>query len=209
MSKATEVLTGKNRAAILLMSLGEEAASEVLKYIDPQEVQQVGQAMAEIGNISREQVNSVVQSFTVDVQQHTALGIGSEQYLRTVLGNALGAEKSQGLIERILQGRNTKGLDALKWSRVRNVPNRRVRTYFFKLSGQGNFFCGPIKLPVSEHGENNYQRQCSGGRNDLQEEFVFPDRINHWIFSDWTHPDYSTLFGGRSRIPAECAYHWR
>ena len=115
MSKAEEALTGKSRAAILLMSLGENAASEVLKHIDPQEVQQVGRAMAEIGNISREQVDEVVENFSVDVQQHTALGIGSEQYLRTILGNALGAEKAQGLIERILQGRNTKGLEALKW----------------------------------------------------------------------------------------------
>jgi len=114
-NKGTEPLDGKSRAAILLMSLGEAAASEVLKYIDPQEVQQVGQAMAEISNISQEQVDEVVETFALDVQQHTSLGIGSEEYLRTILDNALGPDTARGYIERILQGRNTKGLEALKW----------------------------------------------------------------------------------------------
>ncbi len=115
MDSRTEPLDGKSRAAILLMTLGEEAASQVLKYIDPQEVQQVGQAMAEIGNISQEEVDAVVESFAADVQHHTSLGIGSEEYLRNILDSALGPDAAKGYIERILQGRNTKGLEALKW----------------------------------------------------------------------------------------------
>lgn len=116
MSSTSEGLSGKSRAAILLMTLGEEAASEVLRHINPQEVQHVGQAMAEIGNVSQEQVDEVIASFAVDIQEHTSLGIGSQQFLRTVLGNALGAEQAKEFIERILQGRNTKGLETLKWT---------------------------------------------------------------------------------------------
>ncbi len=98
------------------MTLGEEAASEVLRHINPQEVQHVGQAMAEIGNVSREQVDAVIESFAVDIQEHTSLGIGSQQFVRTVLANALGAEAANEFIERILQGRDTKGLETLKWT---------------------------------------------------------------------------------------------
>jgi flagellar motor switch protein FliG len=116
MSSAAEGLSGKSRAAILLMTLGEEAASEVLRHINPQEVQHVGQAMAEIGNVSREQVDAVIESFAVDIQEHTSLGIGSQQFVRTVLANALGAEAANEFIERILQGRDTKGLETLKWT---------------------------------------------------------------------------------------------
>lgn len=116
MSSSSEGLSGKSRAAILLMTLGEEAASEVLRHINPQEVQHVGQAMAEIGNVSREQVDEVIESFAVDIQDHTSLGIGSQQFLRTVLANALGADRANEFIERILQGRNTKGLETLKWT---------------------------------------------------------------------------------------------
>ncbi len=116
MSSAAEGLSGKSRAAILLMTLGEEAASEVLRHINPQEVQHVGQAMAEIGNVSREQVDAVIESFAVDIQEHTSLGIGSQQFVRTVLANALGADAANEFIERILQGRDTKGLETLKWT---------------------------------------------------------------------------------------------
>ena len=97
------------------MTLGEDAAAEVLKYIDQQEVEQIGLAMAEIGSVSQEQVDSVVESFATEVEGHTALGIGSEDYLRTILTTALGAESAEGLLDRILSGRNTNGLEALKW----------------------------------------------------------------------------------------------
>ena len=116
MSSAAEELSGKSRAAILLMTLGEEAAAAVLRHIDPQEVQHVGQAMAEIGNVSREQVDAVIEKFAEEIQEHTSLGIGSQQFLHTVLTSALGAERANEFIERILQGRNTKGLETLKWT---------------------------------------------------------------------------------------------
>ena len=115
MSDSEQELDGSSRAAILLMTLGEEAAAQVLKYIDQQEVEQIGLAMAEIGSVSQEQVDSVIGMFSEEVQDHTALGIGSEDYLRTILTSALGEESAEGLLDRILAGRNTNGLEALKW----------------------------------------------------------------------------------------------
>lgn len=115
MSDSEQVLDGSSRAAILLMTLGEESAAQVLKYIDQQEVEQIGLAMAEIGSVSQEQVDSVIEMFSEEVQDHTALGIGSEDYLRTILTSALGEESAEGLLDRILAGRNTNGLEALKW----------------------------------------------------------------------------------------------
>lgn len=115
MSESETELDGSSRAAILLMTLGEDAAAEVLKYIDQQEVEAIGLAMAEIGSVSQEQVDAVIETFAEEVQGHTALGIGSEDYLRTILTSALGAESAEGLLDRILAGRNTNGLEALKW----------------------------------------------------------------------------------------------
>lgn len=115
MSEPEAELDGSSRAAILLMTLGEDAAAEVLKYIDQQEVEAIGLAMAEIGSVSQEQVDAVIETFAEEVQGHTALGIGSEDYLRTILTSALGAESAEGLLDRILAGRNTNGLEALKW----------------------------------------------------------------------------------------------
>lgn len=118
--KAKE-LNGVQRSAILLMTLGEKAASEVLKHMDPKEVQKLGVAMAQIDNITRQQVEDVLHKFCSMVQEETGLGLGSDEYVRKVLINALGQDKAEGLIDRIIQGGNTKGLETLKWMDPRAV----------------------------------------------------------------------------------------
>ena len=114
-------LTGPDRAAILLMSLGESEAAAVLKHMGPKEVQKVGAAMASLQNISKSQVSGVLDNFVQEVSEQTALGVGSDEYVRNVLVSALGEDKAGGLIDRILLGRNSKGLEALKWMDPRAV----------------------------------------------------------------------------------------
>ncbi len=106
--------TGGERAAVFLMSLGEEAAAEVLRHMGPKEVQRLGTAMANLSAVSRAEVGEVLDEFIRAVGNETALGVGSEEYIRNVLNAALGEEKAGGLINRILLGRNSKGLEALK-----------------------------------------------------------------------------------------------
>jgi flagellar motor switch protein FliG len=116
-----EKLTGANRAAILLMSLGEQAASEVLKHMSPKEVQTIGMAMAQLTNITRGQVDTVLDQFYTTVEEETGLALGTDEYVRNVLVKALGQDKADNLIDRILQGANTKGLETLKWMDPRAV----------------------------------------------------------------------------------------
>lgn len=119
----TQELDGSAKAAILLLSVGEEGAAQILKHISSQELQKVGQAMAELTKVSKEQVAEVMTYFAEEVKEQTAYGIGNEEYLLTVLTKALGAEKAQSLVDRIVQGRNTKGLEALKWMEPRSVAD--------------------------------------------------------------------------------------
>jgi flagellar motor switch protein FliG len=121
MADNAKTLSGADRAAILLMSLGEAAASQVLKHMEPKEVQTIGSAMAQQVNISRSQVDSVLNDFYTTVQEETGLALGTDEYVRNVLVNALGEEKAGGVIDRILQGTNTKGLETLKWMDPRSV----------------------------------------------------------------------------------------
>ncbi len=114
-------LSGAERAAVLLMSLGEESAAAVLKHMGPKEVQVLGNAMASMQRISQGQVNSVVQAFMGSVRQHTALGIDSDRYVRNALVQALGADKASGLIDRILLGGNASGLETLKWMEPKSI----------------------------------------------------------------------------------------
>jgi flagellar motor switch protein FliG len=119
----TSAINGVQRAAVLLLSLGEADAAEVLKHMDPKEVQKIGIAMATMSGISRDQVEKVMDEFNAELGSKTSLGVGADDYIRNVLVQALGADKAGGLIDRILLGRNTTGLDTLKWMDPRAVAD--------------------------------------------------------------------------------------
>jgi flagellar motor switch protein FliG len=112
---------GTERAAILLLSLGEQEAAEVLKHMGAKDVQRIGSAMTQLNNISREDVTAILSDFSVTVEEQTSLGVGIDDYLRKVLTSALGEEKAGNVIDRILFGRTSKGLESLKWMDPRAV----------------------------------------------------------------------------------------
>jgi flagellar motor switch protein FliG len=109
--------------AILLMSLGEADAAQILKHMGPKEVQRVGVAMAQLRDVSKEEVQYVANEFLDAVGGQTGLGIGADDYIRTMLTQALGEDKASSLIDRILIGGNTTGLDTLKWMEPRAVAD--------------------------------------------------------------------------------------
>ncbi|PCI50866.1 MAG: flagellar motor switch protein FliG [Oceanospirillales bacterium] len=116
-------LSRVERAAILLMTLGEKDAAEILKHMGPKEVQRVGTAMATLKNINQSQVEGVVSEFLDAVSGQTGMGLGSDDYIRNMLTQALGNDKAGALIDRILLGGNTTGLDSLKWMEPRQVAD--------------------------------------------------------------------------------------
>jgi flagellar motor switch protein FliG len=120
---AAPKLTKVDKAAILLLSLGETDAAQVLRHMGPKEVQRVGVAMAQMRNVHREQVEQVMTEFVASVGDQTSLGVGSDTYIRKMLTSALGEDKANGLIDRILLGGNTSGLDSLKWMEPRAVAD--------------------------------------------------------------------------------------
>ncbi len=111
------------KAAILLLSLGETDAAQVLRHLGPKEVQKVGVVMAQMRNVQREQVERVMSEFVDAVGDQTSLGVGADSYIRKMLTQALGEEKAGSLIDRILLGGSTSGLDSLKWMEPRAVAD--------------------------------------------------------------------------------------
>lgn len=106
---------GIQKSAILLMSIGEEGAVEVFKFLGPREVQKLGSAMANLKNVSRERVEKVLEEFRARAQENTNIGMDSDEYIRSVLTKALGTDRAASLIERILHGGDTAGIESLKW----------------------------------------------------------------------------------------------
>ncbi len=112
---------GLEDAAILLMSLGEEEASEVFKHLAPKEVQRLGETIAKLKVVSRERVEGVLDKFTTEAaEQHILVG-DTDEYVKSVLRKALGEDKANLLIDRILQGSDVSGLESLKWMDAESV----------------------------------------------------------------------------------------
>jgi flagellar motor switch protein FliG len=119
-SKPAE-LAGTQRAAILLMSLGEQEAANVLKQLDAREVQKLGVAMAELKEISREQMSSVLEKFIGVADGRANIASGSPEFVRRVLTQAVGKQKTDMLLDRISNGQNGQGIEALKWMDAKAV----------------------------------------------------------------------------------------
>ncbi len=106
---------GLEDAAILLMSLGEEEAAEVFKHLAPKEVQRLGETIAKMKAVPRDRIEKVIDSFESMAANESMLVADSNEYVKAVLRKALGDDKANLLIDRILQGSDVTGIESLKW----------------------------------------------------------------------------------------------
>lgn len=114
-------IPGEERAAILLLSLNEDDAAGIIRHLEPKQVQRVGSAMAKAKDLSQDKVSAVHRAFLEDIQKYTNIGMGSEDFMRNALIAALGEDKANNLVDQILLGTGSKGLDSLKWMDPRQV----------------------------------------------------------------------------------------
>ncbi|MBU2925298.1 flagellar motor switch protein FliG [Colwellia sp. 4_MG-2023] len=116
-------LEGSEKAAILLLSLSEEDAAQILKHLEPKQVQQVGTVMAAMEDFTQEKITAVHKQFIHDIQNFSTIGFQSEDFVRKALTAALGEDKAGNLIDQIIMGGASKGLDSLKWMDSKQVAN--------------------------------------------------------------------------------------
>ncbi|MEN9757263.1 MAG: hypothetical protein RL755_1450 [Pseudomonadota bacterium] len=113
-----------DRAAILLLAVGMDKASNVLKQMNSREVQTIVTAMSQVNDISVSLIEEVLEEFIADSKSATPLGMNSDDYIRTVLVNALGVERASGILDRIFQSTGpSKGIDQLKWLDTRSIAD--------------------------------------------------------------------------------------
>ena len=114
-------LNGTQRAAVLVLLLGEQQASDIIRYMNPKEVQALGGAMVALSDLSQEVVNAVLDDFVSTLKKQTSLGLGTNEYVEKVLNRALGPDKAASVLSRIMPGQGSKGLDILKWMDARSI----------------------------------------------------------------------------------------
>ena len=113
---------GTRKSAILLMSLGEEAAGSVLQQLSQSEIQALSQAMATLAKVKRDEVADVLEEFRLDTEQYSALHLDSGNYLRAVLNKAMGNDRAADLLEGILQSNeSTNGIERLNQLKATEV----------------------------------------------------------------------------------------
>ena len=119
--KELDELTNTQRAAVLMLLLGEQQASEIIRFMNPREVQALGGAMVSVAELSQEAVNVVIDDFVSMLKKQTSLGLGTGDYVEKVLKRALGDDKAASVLGRILPGQGTKGLEILSWMDARSI----------------------------------------------------------------------------------------
>lgn len=114
-------LSGVEKTAIFLLSLSETDAANIMKFLEPKQMQKVGVAMTSMENFDHQRVAAVHQRFLYDIQKYSAVGFNSEQFIRNTLTSALGKDKAENLIEQILATSGSSGMESLKWMDSRQV----------------------------------------------------------------------------------------
>ena len=116
-------LTGTQRAAVLMLLLGEEQAANIIRYLNPKEVQGLGVAMVQVAELSQEAVNAVLDEFVAEIKRQTSLGLGTSDYVEKVFKRALGDDKAASVLGRINPSQGSKGLEILSWMDARSIAD--------------------------------------------------------------------------------------
>lgn len=108
-------LSGTQKSAILMMLLGEDEAADLLKHLNPREVQNLGQAMYSVADVDQDMVNNVLDEFILAAREQTSLGLGTGPYVKNVFVKALGEEKAGSVLGRMSATVPQKGIEILDW----------------------------------------------------------------------------------------------
>ena len=107
-------LTGYDKAAIFMMSIGEDLAAEVMKALDPKDIRKIGAMIQSLSNVSEFDIRSVLREFSEKSSSEFGMSVEGQEFVQNVLEKALGTEKAKRIMESLASPEET-GLEGLKW----------------------------------------------------------------------------------------------
>lgn len=121
MAAEAKQIEGLDRAAILMLSLGDDLAAEVMKHMGPNDVQKIGAKLTQIEDISNDKLQTIVADFSSEAE--TNVPLGDNEFVKKALTKALGKDRADMVIDRISTDNDGCGLDALKWMDAKMVAD--------------------------------------------------------------------------------------
>ena len=115
---AVPAIEGSSAAAILLMLLDENEAATILKHLDPAEVRQLAKSMFDTANASEQQIGQALDRFVVRSRDVSALAIGADVRIRTVINQAVGNVRADNILAAVAPQRSAASLEILRWMDV-------------------------------------------------------------------------------------------
>lgn len=109
--KGGEKLTGARKAAVLLIALGDKAASEIMRSLSPVDVQRITTEIAAVPAVSQEASRQVLEEFDRLVVAQESLALGGAKYAERLLEACFGAAEAKNLLNKALRSHATKPLD--------------------------------------------------------------------------------------------------
>jgi len=114
-------MASAQKAAVLMLLLGEEQAADIMRFLNRREVNALGKAMVEVSDLSRDLVGMVVDDVINVIKHQTDLGMGANDYVINVLKAALGDDKASTVLAKIMPAGSTKELEILQWMDPRAI----------------------------------------------------------------------------------------
>lgn len=94
-------MNGRQKAAVLLVSLGAEASAEVFKHLRQDEIDELTLEIAGIGHVPQERKQAVVEEFYETALAQDYIAEGGLEYARAILEKALGSDRANDVMTRL------------------------------------------------------------------------------------------------------------
>ena len=115
------MMSGTEKAAVIMLLLGEQQAADVIRFMAPREVNALGSSMVSVADLSQDLVNMVLDDFVSTLKTQTNLGLGTPDYVQNVFKRALGDEKAATVLGKIMPPASSKGLEILQWMDAKSI----------------------------------------------------------------------------------------
>lgn len=120
MNMAAKKHKGYEKAAIFLMSIGEDTAAEVMKNLDAKEIQKIVKTMSRLDNLASNDIDDIINEFHENISGGAIYA--GEDYMKSVLSKALGTDKAKSVLDKV--NANDEGaLETLKWLDAKSIAN--------------------------------------------------------------------------------------